>query len=175
MAHQYHKKFTLPRHADSFPAFLESVMYGIESETAANPLSKDLSFKIKWMLIELSTNGYKHSGTLETIIEIDIETGKVLVTKTDNNPQHPNFYNQLMAGNHHKTDIYSNPFDTLTAELLPGGTALLQVEKSPQKNEDIHGFNEHFGLLIITKSCHRFTYHFDKTTGSNVFTSLLNY
>ena len=169
------KNLYCPAAADSFPEFLESVMLSVENETANNNLNEVLLFKIKWMLIELCTNAYKHSAVFETEIDMNITTDKISIIKTDHSPQLPAFYIQLRKSKSNKIIIYSNPFDTLFAEYLQEDIVVLKVEKSNDTSNEILNFNEHFGLMIIAKSCSAFTYYFNKLSSTNVFTSVLNY
>ena len=162
------KQFEFVNTGYSISTDIKRIIGFIESELSSNFSADELFFKAKIIVTELLTNSLKHSGISNTVIVINITDYLLTISKTD-------FGTPLnLITKYHSTNIKI----PITNDILHTLYAVIDNEKhvtffcDENNMADILAIDnivEHFGLLIITKSADRFTYHFNEHTKENIF------
>lgn len=139
--------------------------------------------KLKMILVELLTNSLKHSGQEESIIEVETSGNNITIKKIDAGNGFAlrcgdNLMEWPLPGRHHTDEIvtiYSDNGAILKANLESNCALQFFIEEAEEPGIiDIDSLSEHFGLMIITRSCDKFTYTFDIDTCTNTFSVSLS-
>ena len=169
-----------PNKAEAIPETIQTCLEAIDTEQNT-PYPGNLLSRIKWVLAELLTNGTKHSGKSESYIGIYKKNNRIIIEKMDSGKtltfdstviSWPPLNNQI--GNTY--EIYHNGMDVLKIQIQQANQASFYVEETPETHMPklLCYTSEHFGLLIITKSCDAFTYEFEENAHLNIFTCIFN-
>lgn len=174
-----YKRFTFSNNKATLIAALDTILVHIRQGIGNLRNADNIISRSKWILTELLTNASKHSN--ENLINFDIcignsiveiaklEYGEPFAIQIDD--ERKTFPGSFIENNQyiiHKDDLcilyatVSNKIMTFTIE---------DVEIT---GERVHEINEHFGLIIITKSSDKFTYKYDFETKANIFMVKLN-
>jgi anti-sigma regulatory factor (Ser/Thr protein kinase) len=169
------KTFVFNNQADGlYPLVMDIVAY-IQQYTK---VSEATTAKLKMILVELLTNALKHAGQSTTTIKVELTGNKVIIQKTDTgNGLAIRFGDSLLEwplpGVHHAghtITVYNDSNAVLKAKLQDNCTLQFFIEETEGTGPvDINTLAEHFGLMIITRSCDVFHYHFEIDTCSNNF------
>lgn len=165
------KKLSLPSNADGLPGFIEAIMNDFISPYN---FCESTAFSIKWILTELSTNAYKHGIAEKTEINITIDASSINIIKTDKGNSPP-FYLLSKQVNGQRINIYDCSSNPLFAEKRKDGLLHFHEELITVEQISIESFCEHFGLLIVTRSCNEFTFFHDEKEKTNTFKSVIKY
>ena len=170
------KRYVFNGHVDDLYALTLLVTQDITELVQFDDL---LISKVKMVLVELLTNSLKHSGQSQTFIETALWTDKIILTKKDTGEP----FSVEVEGARLKWPlttiaagasftIYGDATATLKATLTDACALHFFMEEAQIADADIDIINnlwEHFGLMIITRACHRFQYAYDASSGTNEF------
>ena len=133
----------------------------------------------KQLVIELLTNGVKHSGTRLSLITIKFNSSSIVISKLDGgNVFRLNEHQEWPLSDFkegERTVIYNCDFYALSAVIQSENQLSFEVEEYPV--EDVHSSSsipEHYGLLILTKLSSVFTYEYDSNKKINKFSATVN-
>ncbi|CAG4998948.1 hypothetical protein DYBT9275_02115 [Dyadobacter sp. CECT 9275] len=168
-----------PNQAKAIPETIRTCLEVIEKALPPHP--GNLLSRMKWVLAELLTNATKHSGKAESYVGIYKKDNWIIIEKMDSGKtltfdssviSWPPLNNQIG----HTYEIYHNGMDVLKLQIQQKNQALFYVEEAPETYMPklLCETSEHFGLLIITKSCDEFTYEFEEDIHLNIFTCAFN-
>lgn len=153
---------------------IKQILEFIENELPARSVSNNLLFKAKIIVTELLTNSIKHAGINSTTIYVIINGSTLSIKKTD-------FGNPLSLI---EKDHPINTRIPITNDILHTLYAIIDSQKCvnffcDENNMDdilaVENIVEHFGLLIITKSTDKFTYHYNNRLKENIFEALISF
>jgi hypothetical protein len=169
-----HKQFDFLNTSYSISADIKQIIGFIESALPAKSMVNELLFKAKIIVTELLTNSLKHSGINSTIIDVSLNDNLLTISKTDfGNPL--NLITKNYPANI-KIPITNDILHTLYAVIDSGKHVTFFCDENNMADIlAIENIVEHFGLLIITKSADRFTYHFNEQTKKNIFVAMLRF
>jgi hypothetical protein len=178
-----HLEFKL--HTD--PAYFNVRMNEMLGEVG-NQLPAGIEFdpviqKCRWILTELITNAYKHSGKEEILLRVQFYPSHLSIVKEDGgvplNFNLPNGKNICWPLSHlyfdREFDIFSDQLNILNVQINGKGNVLFSVRQSPSTESAHQKMNEHFGLIIIASVCSEFTYTYEPETGRNIFKTTISY
>lgn len=176
-------QFILHTDPAHFQKKLEDMLAGINNrlpETAAPPFIQ----KLKWVLTELITNAYKHSGQPEVLLRVQFHGYGLHIIKEDKGaplnfclpggeticwPVTDSYYNS-------EINVFHDELNVLNACIDDTGSVVFSLKQKTAPGTDaLREMNEHFGLIIIARVCESFSYTFEAETGRNIFTSVLKY
>lgn len=169
------KNFIFNNQADGLYPLVMDVLTYIQQHAK---VSEATQAKLKMILVELLTNALKHAHPSATTIKVELTGDRILIQKTDTgNGLTIHNDNGLLEwplpGIHHAGNIiaiYSDSKAVLKAKLQDNCNLQFFIEETEETGPiDINSLAEHFGLMIITRSCDAFTYKFDIDTCSNNF------
>ncbi|MCC8425414.1 hypothetical protein [Mucilaginibacter sp. UR6-11] len=177
MAQPVSKQFILPNTRQSIKSSVQELLDFVINHLPAHIDKEVISFKIEVILIELLTNGIKHAGTKETLLDITIDDKSINIDKSD-------FGNRYQPGNITSLLIHDSGYkELLTKDGLHSMYAVVEndtrikfvceEEGDDDTVIDVSNLMEHFGLLIITKASDNFTYTYNIELGLNTFSVLL--
>lgn len=162
---------------DLFP-LVDNIMSDVSSsvqEIAARISAKAI---LKQIIIELLTNGIKHSNTSETYLAIRIKGRKMEVIKRDKGREFAvNGYgkwplDKMYVGE--EITVHRSDFSAVTAIVESPNEITFHIEEYPiVKITGESDFNSHYGLLILTKASERFSYSYNVSDHSNNFTLII--
>ncbi|HTN45743.1 MAG TPA: hypothetical protein VL098_05295 [Flavipsychrobacter sp.] len=177
------KKITIQADPQLFGRQVDELLSSIPLELSGEETASVLQ-KCKWILIELITNGYKHSGDADTTISMEFVTNGLEIIKEDCGcplqlvlhdgeslhwPLHPRDHNRNAC-------ILKEELNELYLNINQDGVASFTMAALPENEPyNLDNLNEHFGFIIITRLCHSFTYVFEASTGKNIFKAVLSY
>jgi len=173
MAESVSKQFLLPNTRQSIKSSVKELLDFIIKQLPAGANEDSISFKIEIILIELLTNGIKHAGTKETLLNITVDAKSIHIDKND-------FGIRYQPGNITSSVAHDPGYkELLTKDGLHSMYAVVENETRIRfvceeiDNEDtpvdVSSLMEHFGLLIITKASNSFIYEYDIAKGLNTF------
>lgn len=177
---QFHL-LTDPAH---FHMRLEEMLHCIEEQLPGDTDHAHVLKKAKWVLTELVTNAYKHSGQPDMDISIYFGEENLRIVKYDYGRP---LSLQLIDGStmcwpleetarDSRCHIFEDNLNALGAHIDAEGRATFFIEpKTASQQELREDMNEHFGLIIIARACEQFTYQYEAVSGKNVFTSVIRY
>ena len=160
---------------------MEICVHHIIENCNPSPADMSLVHKMKWVISEMLSNSLKHSGTDECILTISAmadhiviekkDSGKPLVLTRRSNREKIEW--PLPVVRHIDCEIYHNGVDSLRVLSEETCKAIFYIEdvNDAGSSDILIDISEHFGLLIITKSCDRFIYEYDPETNTNLFKS----
>jgi len=175
-------RFELPSDPARFNALLDQILVDIDRSLADSPHAPNIRKKSRWIITELITNGYKHSGEAAIIIRIEFHPHGVHIIKEDTGsplklflsdgevicwPVGEQHYNRVI-------NISHDPLNVLDGHIEPEGDVRFVVREKQPTDHDATKVNEHFGLIIIASLCNSFTYRFSND-GKNIFTSIIHF
>lgn len=173
------KNFVFNNQADGlYPLTIEVVKYTQQH----TQISETTQANLKMILVELLTNALKHARQSDTTLKIELTGDKINIQKTDSGnglaiSSGDNLLEWPLPGMHYAGNIitiYNDANAMLKAKLQDNCNLQFFIEETEEINPiDINNLAEHFGLMIITRSCDTFTYHFDIDTCSNNFIASL--
>ena len=136
---------------------------------------------MKWVISEMLSNSMKHSDTDECILTISATIDQIVIEKKDSGK--PLVLTEQSSGTKIEwplpairnidCEIYHNGMDSLRVVSEDACKAIFYTENlhNDSMPDLLVSISEHFGLLIITKSCDRFVYEYDPETNTNLFKS----
>jgi len=138
----------------------------------------------KQALIELLTNGVKHSKTDASVITVILKDHKIELIKSDKGRA---FYLENYTGwppiswplskdyIGEKIKVYSDDFSNLHAIIQNENRITFELDEFPIENVSIESnLIEHYGLMILTKVSDLFYYVHDASTHTNLFHVVIN-
>lgn len=172
------KEFLFNNQTDGIYPLLDEIVPVIEQHTSVYGHARTISL-CKHVLIELLTNGVKHSDISTSVVRIVLDKEKIEISKYDNGksfslkeyPQWPLV--MLPAGE--KVLIHKDDAFALGAVVHSENMISFEVEEYPDKIfSPASNFLEHYGLIIITKSSASFSYHYKCSDYTNHFKSVIS-
>jgi hypothetical protein len=169
-------KFLLEKNKGSLTTTLKEIIAFVNSNLPVNTSLENRIFKVKVVVTELLNNAIKHVKNSETTIHVLIDGENITIKKTDNGSRFrinkDLLFSDGMQGR--KVQLCSDAFHSVYAIFESEDRIKFSCEdKSTNDLTDFKDLMEHFGLLIITKAAHLFTYEYDRRTGLNTFTVLI--
>lgn len=148
-----------PDKPEEIDAFVKQVLLLVNNNIVLN---KPVERNCKLVLIELITNAIKHVKGYQNIIEIHIENNILKIRKIDKGPGLS--IEKLKKDNSYIRNYIISEEDNCT---------LIFVDKDNRIENDVILFPENFGFEIITKASQYFSYSYDETNKSNIFTAII--
>jgi anti-sigma regulatory factor (Ser/Thr protein kinase) len=165
------QQFNFDNRTASLTPLTQQVVNYLSGQLSQHQAASGVLFKAKFIVTELLTNALKHSAVSNARLDVIIKETSIEIIKTDTGQPLPLTANDsLTPGN--KTAISQDFMHRLYAELMPSSEVRFTCEEASFDTPDINQINEHFGLLIITKTADEFTYWYDEPV--NVFCVKLN-
>jgi anti-sigma regulatory factor (Ser/Thr protein kinase) len=166
------KTFKISNSTQSQFTSLRWILDFINSNLPRNCDAAEINFKLKSIITELLNNAIKHPGNVETALHILIDNEHIKIDKTDQGKRfNPN--NLIPIPNEksgYSVQLSSDALNSVYAYIETEEFIKFYSEDNNSTNPfDINEIDEHFGLLIISKSADEFTYHHDKQSGLNTF------
>ena len=177
-------QFILHTDPAQFHTKLEDMLSSISARSLPGTVPAPFMQKLKWVLTELVTNAYKHSGQSEALLRILFHNDGLHIIKEDKGkplnfclpggeticwPVADSYYNS-------EINVFHDELNILNAFINDTGNVVFSLKQKTTSGADaLHGMNEHFGLIIIARVCDTFTYTFEQESGKNIFTSVLKY
>lgn len=174
---KYAKDYVFDCQPSSISSLLNTVVSDISNYV---PDVLIIETKCRLILTELLTNALKHSLSQETIISISIDDEKLQITKFDHGrpfylarwKEREELEWPLHGYDGKKLVIYEDLMCCLYGYIespfkLSFSTKDFPVKTPPRPKEIL----EHFGLMILTKASHYFTYVYDPEEKANIFRS----
>lgn len=172
MSGKVFRQFYLPNTRESMIHSLREIKNFIGEYLPAHAAVGDIAFKVEMVVVELLTNALKHVKDADSHIRVYMDDDWLSIEKTDFGARfnHNNF-----------TDIFNHPVGykiLLNFDELHSIYAVLEKDEhvrficEVRKNRnkiDLNYVEEHFGLIIISKSAEEFTYNYDSASGLNRF------
>lgn len=172
MANPVSKQFLLPNARTSIKASVQELLDFIINQLPAHVNKDGISFKIEVILIELLTNGIKHAGTKETLLDITVDETMINIDKKDfgNRYQPGSITSLLIHDPGHKELLTQDGLHSMYA-VIESDTRIKFIceEVNDDQALNVNDLMEHFGLLIITKASDNFTYEYNINMGLNTF------
>jgi two-component sensor histidine kinase len=168
--------FIFSNSSQSLVTSLRQILDFISGNLPRHTDAANINFKVKVIIAELLNNALKHAGNTKTSFHIFIDNKNIRIEKADfGNRFNPGTLTTLTADNKGlKVQLSSDALHRLYAFIETETQIRFFCEENENSNmPDINAINEHFGLLIITKSADDFTYQYDQTSGLNTFTVCL--
>jgi two-component sensor histidine kinase len=172
MSGKIFRQFVVPNTRESIIASLQEIRGFIDEFLPADAVAEDFGFKVEMVITELLTNALKHVKNAETNIRIYLDDNYLSIEKTDFGTQFnpDNFADIFNQATGYKILLTFDELHSIYAVLETNNTVRFICENKKNMNRiDINGINEHFGMIIITKSSEAFTYHYDTSSGLNKF------
>ncbi|MFD0749432.1 ATP-binding protein [Mucilaginibacter calamicampi] len=166
-------QFVLPNIRESMISSLREIRAFIYEFLPADAASEQLGFKIEMVITELLTNALKHVKNAETCMRIYLDDNYLTIEKTDFGSQFnpENFADIFKQAPGYKKLLTYDELHSIYAVVEMNNTVRFTCEQNDNKKEvDINAINEHFGMVIISRSAEAFTYHYDIASGLNRFT-----
>lgn len=133
----------------------------------------------KQVIIELLTNGVKHSGVNSSVLTVEFNASSVVISKSDRgNAFRLNEREEWPLIGYKKGDrivIYNCDFYSLIAVVRSEN--MLHFEAEEYQVEKVHSSSlipEHYGLLILTKFASVLSYKYDSNIRTNTFSAMIN-
>ena len=126
-------------------------------------------FRSQAILTELLTNAIKHAGVSHTLFSIKAGSHKITIKKADKG-QPLNLFGEN-SNDYAYVLLAADPLNSLYVSRTTNRSVLFRCEENAFDDVlPVDQIMEHFGLLIISKSANKFTYHYNKGTQTNFFT-----
>lgn len=133
----------------------------------------------KQVVIELLTNGVKHSGVNSSLLTVEFNSSSIVISKTDRgNAFRLNERQDWPLSGFNKGDrivIYNCDFYSLVAVVRSENMLHFEVEE--YQVEKVHSSSlipEHYGLFILAKFSSGLTYKYDSHSRTNTFSAIIN-
>ncbi|GAA4097327.1 hypothetical protein [Mucilaginibacter panaciglaebae] len=172
MAESVSKQFLLPNTRQSIKSSVKELLDFVINQLPAGANKDSISFKIEVILIELLTNGIKHAGTKETLLNITVDGKSIHIDKKDfGNRYQPGNITSSLQSPGYKELLTQDGLHSMYAVVESEAQIRFVCEEVDDENAliDVSNLMEHFGLLIITKASDNFTYEYDIAKGLNTF------
>lgn len=176
------KEFVFANDSKVMHALLNEIISFIKIHLPSDAFETKIS-NCKQALIELLTNGVKHSATELTLITVNLVDNRIEISKRDtgrsfflkNYADWPPIEWPLQkeyVGE--KIKIYEDDFSHLFAIIQSENRISFELEEYPIESvSEMTNLLEHYGLLILTKVSDEFIYLHDPATNSNLFKSVI--
>ena len=166
------RQFFLPNTRESMVESLREIRGFISEFLPANVVERDIIFKVEMVVTELLTNALKHVKDSESHMRIYIDNQWLSIEKTDFGTQfNPNNFADIF--NHPVGYKILHSFDELHSvyAVLENDNRVRFTCKPKIHRQEIDptSVDEHFGMIIISKSAEEFTYNYDSDSGLNRF------
>lgn len=174
--------FSIVTEPTEFPARIDEILPAIEEGLPVHVPREEIMSKCKWVITELITNGYKHSGSDEIKLNVKFTPTELHITKEDAGyplvltltdgamigwPVTPEYHNKSL-------NVICDKLNDLSVNIDAKGRAKFGVkERRVEDHRPTGELTEHFGLIIITRLCTDFIYEFEQ--GRNIFTTVIGY
>lgn len=186
--YNHRKSFVFKNKAEGLASVVMHCVDYIKTQNELFNVPAGIHAKIKWTLTELLINGAKHSGSEESIINLNFGNADLSIEKIDNGkplqlavkddcgqlswPLENKFIQQ-----HY--EVYRNGIDSLQIYTSSDCEALFEVIEIEEQEEEMPlllvNTSDHFGLMIISKASDHFAYRYDQNLQQNIFTILFQY
>lgn len=169
-------RFSCHNDPASFNDSLKEILDAIARQLPESPGKNDILKRSGWILMEFISNGYKHSGKNEVSLGVSIDDHNLVIVKEDQgSPLHLSLpHNESLrwplneAWLNKEIVLIEDSLHLLTAFISDEGTAVFSARsQDSNRPPSISELNEHFGLIIISSACNRFSYSFNE--GRNTF------
>lgn len=173
------KQFTFGNNQENPLAALDCILAFIGEAVKSFGNCKNILLRSKWILTELFTNASKHSGENVICIEIEIRNEVLQITKSDRGQPFsllPDDERKAYPANFAEKHTYLLHKDDLNIlyATVTDNTLIFSAEDNIEVSDiTVQEINEHFGLVIITKSSDKFIYKYDSCSKTNIFTASL--
>ncbi|WP_158827174.1 hypothetical protein [Mucilaginibacter lacusdianchii] len=164
------QQFNFDNRTSSLTPLTQQVVNYLTGLLTPQQAASGILFKAKFIVTELLTNALKHSAVSNASLDIIITDTHLEIIKTDTGQPLP-LINQTDLPVDVKTAISQDFMHRLYAMPLSNGAISFFCEETSFDTPDINQINEHFGLLIITKTADEFMYWYDEPV--NVFCAKL--
>ena len=178
VATEIKKVFHFNNESKSIHSLLSEIVSFIKIHLPSDSYEDKIS-SCKQILIELLTNGIKHSDTASSVITIVLADNQVSISKSDSGRM---FYLDNYTGwpplqwplekkyLGEKIRIYSDDINQLYAVIESDQRISFELIEYPigTLTNDTN-LMEHYGLLILRKLSDEFFYAYDPSAGSNLF------
>jgi anti-sigma regulatory factor (Ser/Thr protein kinase) len=165
------QQFNFDNRTSSLTPLTQQVVNYLSCQLSPQQAAPGVLFKAKFIVTELLTNALKHSAVSNAKLDVVIKDTSLEIIKTDTGQPLPLATNgSLTPGS--KTAISQDFMHQLYALQMPSGEVRFSCEETVFDTPDVSQINEHFGLLIITKTADEFVYWYDEPV--NVFCAKLN-
>ncbi|MBA3828329.1 MAG: hypothetical protein H0X33_05290 [Taibaiella sp.] len=173
------KIFTFTNDSQTLTDSLEHALAYIREQMTDYTKAQPFISRLRWIIIELLTNGVKHSGVPQIQLNIIFEDNELILEKMDNGrPLLIAEYEDRpkvkwpVGLNYKGKDIVvcGDPLHLLHARIDQQGDASFFVEAIDNDGPlALDCVSEHFGFIIIAKASGSFTYHYDEADKVNIF------
>ncbi|MBE9586354.1 hypothetical protein IM792_18015 [Mucilaginibacter sp. JRF] len=168
-----HKEFVFLNDKSVLTASLKEVLAYVEECTGASLTENyDLFFKVKSIITELLTNGFKHSRTSTVNLVIDIDKHSLSIQKYDS--ELPVTFGSSDINDGKKLLSYDIMCRLFANYRSVYDVSFIIEDCHDDELPEIDNLTEHFGLLIITKCADEFNYYYDQQNKVNLFTAKIN-
>lgn len=170
-----YRRFTFSNNKGQLNAAVDPILTFIRQALERHRNFNNILLRSKWILTELLTNATKHSGDDFICFDVRIQDKILEITKLDKGEPFFLFVNNErkdFPGDFTKKKKYVVHKDDLTVlyATVSDGILIFNAEDVERTGNTVEGINEHFGLIIITKSSDKFSYKYDSCTKTNFFT-----
>lgn len=161
--------------------FLKEVEFYVMERLYGNSNIGTLLMRSKYILIEMCTNGIKHSGEDYSTFDVDIEEDNLFISKTDQGkPFAPKGKNGKKCMVFPPQDlqtklpvtIWEDDLNRLAAKKEQEDTLCFYVEETHHPAPELSSLLErHLGLIIICSASDVFHYRYEADKKLNIFTA----
>lgn len=179
MQQNYYKRFLISNDETKLFAALDSILAYIRIAIGTRGNADNIILRSKWILTELLTNASKHSNHDIICFEVYFTDATLEITKCDYGEAF-----SLLIDNERKSFpvdftenktyvVHQDDLNILYATVYNEGELIFKAQNVEILHNNSLAINEHFGLLIITKSSDKFIYKYDNCTKTNIFNASL--
>ncbi len=165
--------FIFKHSTDALLPFLQETAQHIKNNLPEG-IGEIMMHKSKFVLTELCTNGIKHAGVPQSSFEITVDAGYLTILRKDNGVPfnlEPKQKEQQLLKSETRSDVTlaEDDINRLIMQRINNQTVCFFVEEVPALGKKANPtLVEHFGFIIICRSCSSFTYS-RLPSGENVF------
>jgi anti-sigma regulatory factor (Ser/Thr protein kinase) len=173
-------EFNFDNSADKLVSSLQYMLDHIAGSLPQQADAEDILFRSKVIITELLTNAIKHAGKGATLMQIETDENRLLISKTDNGM--PLYL--INTRNNASAQVEAANKRLISADMLNSLYAIWETENHIRFSSEegslddflsVEEVMEHFGILIITRSSDEFTYTYDRDSRSNIFKVLITF
>ncbi|MBN9299901.1 MAG: hypothetical protein J0I41_23065 [Filimonas sp.] len=176
-------QFSFKNKTGALLPFLKEVEFYLLERLYGNSNLGTLLMRGKYILIEMCTNGIKHSGEAYSQFNIDIEDDKLFISKIDKgNPFTPKSKNGMAClvfppqnlQTYKPVTIWEDDLNRLAVKKASEDTLVFYVEDINEPAPELASLLEkHLGLIIICRAADVLHYKYEPEQKLNIFTAKL--
>lgn len=173
-SHNY-KQFALSRAEGKSNVLQDVILQYIRQALEHSNNCKKILLRSKWIVTELLTNALKHTKADVVHFEVRIEGTVLQIIQSDQGEPFSlsiNGKRNYFAANLIENDNYlliKDDLSTLCATVIDGKLNFRAEDNIELTDLNVQNIQEHFGLIIITRSSDYFTYCYDNAAKTNIF------